>query len=85
MKNSFIHQMVNQKINTIDRKGLLSIASKYNISITPAQADQIVGVLKKERIDITNTEQRKRILKEVASVAGTETARKVNSLFLSIL
>jgi hypothetical protein len=83
--NPLLQQMINFKINTMTTGELLNLASEYQLSITEREARQIVSILKKEKVDIANAEQRKTILREIAAVAGRDTAKKIDTLFQSFI
>ncbi|MFC4320800.1 DUF2624 domain-containing protein [Litchfieldia salsa] len=78
------HKIVNQKIKTITVDELLSYSSKYDISLTRPQAQKAIKYLKSKadtKIDIFDSEERKKLLKEIAKVTSPEVARQLNILF----
>jgi hypothetical protein len=76
-----LEQIINQKLNRITKDELLKLAKNHNISITSQQAEQIVGLIRGKNINIFNTTERARLIKDVAKITSPEVARKVNKLF----
>lgn len=73
--------IINHKINTITAEELLKYADQFNIEINRQQAAKIAAYLRGKNINIFDTAQRAQIVREIAKVAGPETAREVNKLF----
>ncbi|WP_043933901.1 DUF2624 domain-containing protein [Bacillus sp. EB01] len=74
--------IINHKINTITDRELLNYANQFGISINQKQADLIAKYLRGRQINIFNSAERTTIIKEIARIAGPDTAREVNKLFL---
>lgn len=74
--------MVNYKINSITTEDLLKYASQVNIQIAKPQAEKIANYLHGKNLDIFDDRTRSQVIKEVAKVAGPETARELNKLFI---
>ncbi|MEH7332947.1 DUF2624 domain-containing protein [Neobacillus drentensis] len=75
--------IINHKINTITADELLKYADQFNIVINRQQAGKIAAYLRGKNINIFDNVQRAQIVREIAKVAGPETAREVNKLFMS--
>ncbi|MGG1677436.1 DUF2624 domain-containing protein [Neobacillus sp. NRS-1170] len=75
--------IINHKINTITADELLKYADQFNIVINRQQAAKISAYLRGKNINIFDNTQRTQIVREIAKVAGPETAREVNKLFMS--
>ncbi|MGG3470022.1 DUF2624 domain-containing protein [Neobacillus pocheonensis] len=73
--------IINHKINTITADELLKYADQFNIIINRQQAAKIAAYLRGKNINIFDTVQRAQIVREIARIAGPETAREVNKLF----
>ncbi|OCA91131.1 tRNA methyltransferase [Bacillus sp. FJAT-27225] len=74
--------IINHKINTITDKELLNYANQFGIAINQKQAGQIAEYLRGRQINIFDSAQRTAIIKEIAKIAGPDTAKEVNKLFL---
>lgn len=79
---SIFENIINHKINTITSEELLKYASQFRISVNRIQAKKIAECLRGKQVNIFDSESRVLIIKEIAQVAGPETAREVNKLFL---
>ncbi|WP_347549565.1 DUF2624 family protein [Pseudalkalibacillus hwajinpoensis] len=78
-------QLVNFKLNRITTEELLQLSTQYGITLTEKDAKKIIQILKQENIDISNQEQRKRILMKISREVSPSVASKVNKLILSFL
>ncbi len=74
--------IINHKISNITAAELLKYANQFNISITREQAKKIADYLRGKQINIFNPSERAVLIKEIAKVAGPETAKEVNKLFI---
>ncbi|KOO43895.1 DUF2624 domain-containing protein [Priestia koreensis] len=74
-------QIINNKVNNISVKELLSFSKQYKVHLTEDQARKLVGIIRERPIDIYNTADRQDLLKKVARVTNYETAQKVQELF----
>ncbi|MBU8879410.1 DUF2624 domain-containing protein [Bacillus sp. FJAT-29790] len=76
--------IINHKINNITTDELLKYGDQFQISITRQQAKKIVDYLRGKQVNIFNDSERTKIVKEIARIAGPETAREVNRLFTQL-
>lgn len=74
--------IINHKISTITASELLKYANQFNISINKSQAAKIAEYLRGKNVNIFNDSERTKLIKEIAKIAGPETARSVNQLFI---
>ncbi|QED48659.1 DUF2624 domain-containing protein [Cytobacillus dafuensis] len=74
--------IINYKINNMTATELLKYASQFQVSITKQQATKIAEYLRGKQINIFDDTERSKIVKEIAKIAGPETAREVNRLFI---
>ncbi|MGG5255027.1 DUF2624 domain-containing protein [Neobacillus sp. SM06] len=79
---SIFENIINHKISNITAAELLKYASQFNISVTREQAKKIADYLRGKQINIFNPSERAILIKEIAKVAGPETAKEVNKLFI---
>ena len=82
---NLIKQLVNKKLNHISTKELLKYSKEYDVPITTAQADQIVGLMKGKNINMYDNDERLALLKQIAEVTSPATAQQVSSLFQQLL
>jgi hypothetical protein len=80
-----LQNVINHKINTINRSELLKYAGQYNISLTAKQADAIVGRVKGKNINIFDDQSRSKLVKELAKSIGPTKAKEINQLFLQLI
>ncbi|PLR85925.1 DUF2624 domain-containing protein [Bacillus canaveralius] len=76
--------IINHKINTISADELMKYANQFQIKVSRAQAHKVAAYLKGKQINIFNDAERTGLIKEIAKVAGPETAREVNRIFLEL-
>lgn len=74
--------IINHKINTITGEELIKYGNQFQISITREQANKIAAYLRGKNVNIFNSNERTKIIKEIARIAGPETAREVNRIFI---
>jgi hypothetical protein len=79
-----LEHIINNKLNKITREDLLKYAKQYNIQITNVQADRIVGLIRGKNLNIFDSSERARLIKEVAKITDPATAKKINQLFLQL-
>ncbi|NQD66254.1 DUF2624 domain-containing protein [Bacillus haikouensis] len=80
-----LQNVINHKINNINRSELLKYASQYNISLTTKQTDAIVGSVKGKNINIFDDLSRSKLVKELAKLIGPSKAKEINQLFLQLI
>lgn len=82
MRVRIFENIINHKINTISADELLKYAEQFNISVNRQQARKIAEYLRGKNVNIFDDAVRARLVKEIAKLAGPETAREVNKLFM---
>lgn len=80
-----LQNVINHKINNINRAELLKYANQYNISLTPKQADAIVDRVKGKNINIFDAGSRSKLVKELAKAIGPAKAKEINQLFMQLI
>jgi hypothetical protein len=83
--NPFLQQMINHKLNNLSGEELIALASQYNIQLTETQAAQIIRILRQEKIDVSDVEQRERIIKKIEAVTNPQVAQTIKVMFQSIV
>ncbi|WP_442594973.1 DUF2624 domain-containing protein [Neobacillus sp. D3-1R] len=74
--------IINHKINNISTDELLKYADQFQVKISRDHAKKIAEYLRKEKVNIFNDASRANIVREIAKIAGPETAKEVNRLFV---
>lgn len=82
MRVKIFENIINHKINTITGEELLKYAKQFNIKVNQQQAKKVAEYLKGKNVNIFDARQRAALVKEIAKIAGPETAREVNKLFI---
>ncbi|MFC7372558.1 DUF2624 family protein [Fictibacillus iocasae] len=83
--NPIMLHFVNQKLNSITPQELISLASEYQFPLTYAEAEKVVSILRRQKIDITNTVQRQQIIAAIAREVSQEKANYIQYLIQSYL
>lgn len=73
--------IINHKINTITGNELLKYANQFQVKVSRENADKIAQYLRGKGVNIFNDQDRTKVIREIAKIAGPETARQVNKLF----
>lgn len=74
--------IVNHKVNNITGEELLKYAEPFKLEITKSQANKIAQYLRSTKVNIFDDKERVILIKEIAKIAGPETAKEVNKLFV---
>jgi uncharacterized protein (DUF697 family) len=82
MEVKIFENIINHKINTITAEELLKYAKQFHIKITKQQAQEIANYLRGSQVNIFDDSGRKKVIKEIAKIAGPETAKELNRLFI---
>lgn len=82
MSVKIFENIINHKINTITGDELYKYAVQFNIRVNRQQANKVAQYLKGKNVNIFDDRERAALIKEIAKIAGPETAREVNKLFV---
>ncbi|MEH7178772.1 DUF2624 domain-containing protein [Neobacillus vireti] len=74
--------VINHKMNTITGDELFKYAEQFNIKVNRQQAYKVAQYLRGKNVNIFDDRERAALIKEIAKIAGPETAREVNKLFV---
>jgi hypothetical protein len=74
--------IINHKLKNITGDELLKYANQFDIKVNRQQSQRIAAYLNGKDVNIFDDRQRTTLIKEIAKVAGPETAREVNKLFI---
>ncbi len=74
--------IINHKISTITADELLKYGGQFQISVSKGHAQKIASYLRGKQVNIFDDAERKQLIREIAKIAGPETAREVNRLFI---
>lgn len=78
--NPLIQQIANQKINSITKEELLSLASQHGIYISHEQADKVISILRSETINIADHNQVERMLYRLQTEVDPYVANVIKQL-----
>ena len=79
---NIFENIINHKISSITAAELLKYANQFQISISNQHAAQIADYLNGKNVNIFNSVERAKLVKEIAKIDGADTAKEVNRLFL---
>lgn len=77
-----IENFINHKISTITGDELLKYARQFKIQVNKEEAEKIAAYLRKNQVNIFNSRERVRLIKEIAKISGPDVAKEVNRLFI---
>ncbi|MGE8206226.1 DUF2624 domain-containing protein [Heyndrickxia sp. NPDC080065] len=77
-----LQNVINYKINIITGDELLKYAKQFNVRLSKSDADKIAAHLRGKNFNVFDDQQRTKIIKDVAKIAGPETAKKINQIFI---
>jgi len=77
---SIFQSIVNHKINTITTEELLKYAKQFGVAISVNEAQKIASYLRGRQVDIFNTSERAKLLKEIERLTSPATSKAVSQL-----
>lgn len=83
MQVKIFENIINYKLKTITRDELLKYANQFNVNLSKKQAELIAQYLRGTTLNIFNDTERAQVIKEIAKIAGPETAKEINKLFIT--
>lgn len=82
---SLIENMIQLKLKSLTGKQLMKVSNALELGITEEQAEKIALYFKKNTIDIYKDQDRAKVIKEIAKIAGPEPAKKINRMVISLM
>lgn len=83
MKLKIFENIIIHKLKSITAQELLKYANQFQVKLSKNQAEQIAQYLRGNNLNIFQDSERAQVIKDIAKIAGPETAREINRLFLS--
>ena len=80
----FVLQMIEKKIKNLSSSELLNYAKQYEITLTRAQANEIVKFLHSTDLNPLEQADRVKLLKKLAQITDLKTAQQAQQLFNQI-
>ncbi|MFC5466615.1 DUF2624 domain-containing protein [Lederbergia graminis] len=80
--NFLIKNIVRQRLNAATADEILKYAKEYGFEVTKQQAEYAANFLRGKNYDIFDDKTRAMIVREIAKIAGPDTARELNKLFI---
>ena len=77
--------IINQKIKSITPEELVGYGNQYNIRLTKEEAQKIIQLVRNNKINLFDPNERAKWVKELAKVTSPETAKQANALFLNFM
>ncbi|MGE6259031.1 DUF2624 domain-containing protein [Heyndrickxia sporothermodurans] len=77
-----LQNVINYKINIITGDELLKYAKQFKVRLAKNDADKIASHLRGKHVNIFDDKQRTQLIKEIAKIAGPETAKEINRIFV---
>jgi len=84
MMNIYEH-IINQKIKTITPEELIAYGNQYNIPLTKEEAQKIIQLARKHKINVFDSTERVKWVRELAKITSPQTAKQANALFLKFM
>lgn len=75
--------IINYKLKSITAEELLKYANQFQLKLTKSQAEKIAKYLRGSNLNIFQDAQRAQVIKDIAKIAGPETAIEINKLFIT--
>lgn len=83
--STFIKHMVIGKLKNIKAGELLSYSREYGFDLRREEAEEIANYLKTAEINPFDADGRADMLRKLAAITDTETAKKANHLFMEMI
>ncbi|WP_188453641.1 DUF2624 domain-containing protein [Virgibacillus oceani] len=83
--STFIKEMIAKKLKQLTSDELLHYSKKYGFNLSQAEAQSITKYLKTQQIDPFSSQDRVKMLKELARITDLQTAKKAQKLFEEII
>ncbi|WP_368652094.1 DUF2624 family protein [Ornithinibacillus sp. 4-3] len=80
-----LKKLIQHYMTNLTAKEVLTYSKKYNISISEAEAHQIVNYLQTTSIDPFKAADREKMYNELENITNSHTAQKLEHLFNSII
>lgn len=77
-----VQNMVNYKINMITAEELLKYAKQFNVTLKNEDAKKIAAHIRGKNINIFDHQERAALIKDVAKIAGPQTAKDINRIIV---
>ncbi|WP_413380156.1 DUF2624 family protein [Alkalihalobacillus sp. 1P02AB] len=78
--NPIMQQLINHKVNSLSSTELLQLSQQYQIPLNEQQANQVIQIIRSEKINVANTEQIHRILNRLQTEIDPYVANVVQQL-----
>ncbi len=80
---SIFENIINYKIKSMTAEELLKYADGFKIKLSKNQAEKIAQYLRTTKLNIFQDGERAQVIKEIAKIAGPDTAKEINRLFIT--
>ncbi len=76
-----LEKIVNHRLNRLTKEDLMEYAKQHGIMITIHQAENISGLMRGKNINIFDSAERVRLIKQISTITSPAIAKKINILF----
>jgi hypothetical protein len=83
--NPFLQKIVNLKVQNVTTNELLKYAQQYQVALSESDAKKIVVILKKNKVDIFDIQQRKRVINNIATEVNPTVAKSINKIIEQLI
>ncbi|AGK54943.1 MAG: hypothetical protein K0S25_1315 [Bacillus sp. (in: firmicutes)] len=83
MEVKIFENIINYKLKSITAEELLKYANQFQLKLSKSQAEKIAKYLRGSSLNIFQDAQRAQVIKDIAKIAGPETAIEINKLFIT--
>ncbi|MGM9926645.1 MAG: DUF2624 family protein [Bacillus sp. (in: firmicutes)] len=80
----FLESIINMKLNGIQGHELKQIAKQYGVFLSSEEAEAIAFKLRGKNYNIFNPTQRKEVVNQISAIVGTNKAKQIENVFLSM-
>lgn len=80
MNQAFIQQIINHKINHISVNELIRLAAEYGMPISKTEAQQVLTILRSEKINLSDHQQINRLLSNIKATVNVDAMKKAEQL-----
>ncbi|OXS80422.1 DUF2624 family protein [Domibacillus enclensis] len=75
-----LHQIINQRVQSMTKKELLEQAAKFQIALTEKQADQFIDWLAVHKVDVFSETKRTELFQAAETILGKREAAALEAM-----
>lgn len=79
--NSFLQQMVNEKVKNLNANELVKYANQYDIPLSKQESIKVIKIIKSQKqINIYDQKQKRKLINKIENVVSSQTATAAKKL-----